>query len=430
MNYQLLQGDNRQVMRTLPAKSVHCIATSSPYFNLRAYSGDQDVDWEAMEYSPMPGLPPISIPAWRGSLGNEPTIEAFIGHLLLCLRECHRALRDDGCCFWNLGDSYNGSGGSGGDYNAGGIREGQPKAKGSKVGALKNKDLCMVPARFALAAQADGWYVRSRIIWAKGVSFMPNYAGSCMPESVTDRPTKSDEDIYLLTKQPNYFWDQEAVKEQSIAGYNGSRFDVGKSADARKHLAAISTRDRSNQDGSSGRSLRSVWVINPQPFSAKDLGFDNIDHFAVWPSTLVTPMIKAATSEHGCCTACGAQWERVVERCERLTIPRLIEGREGENTKMNGPSGWNSYKTTGFRPTCTCNADIVPATVLDPFNGSGTTGATAAMLGRDYIGIDLSADYIELAHARIREAINASGRVPVVRVGKVTDFADMPLFAD
>jgi len=429
------------VMRTLPAKSVHCIATSSPYFNLRAYSGDQDVDWESMEYSPMPGLPPISIPAWRGSLGNEPTLEAFIGHLLLCLRECHRALRDDGCCFWNLGDSYNGSGGSGGDYNAGGIRDGQPKAKGSKVGTLKNKDLCMVPARFALAAQADGWYVRSRIIWAKGVSFMPNYAGSCMPESVTDRPTKSDEDIYLLTKQPNYFWDQEAVKEQSIAGYNGSRFDVGKSADTRKHLAVISTKDRSNQDGSSGRSLRSVWVINPQPFSAKGLGFDNIDHFAVWPSTLVAPMIKAATSEYGCCSACGAQYERVVERGDVVINPasvnkqpvRMSATAAGQGRNGLGKSSLAMMRETtnlGFHPTCTCNAGIVPCTVLDPFNGSGTTGATAAMLGRDYIGIDLSADYIELAHARIREAINASGRVPVVRVGKVQDFADMPLFAD
>lgn len=369
----------------------------------------------------MPGLPPIAVAAWRGSLGNEPTLEAFIGHLILCLREWHRVLRDDGCCFVNLGDSF------------------------------EDKDLCMVPARFALAAQADGWYVRSRIIWAKGVSFLSNYAGSCMPESVQDRPSKSDEDIYLLTKQPNYFWDQEAVKEKAIAGYNGSRFDTGKSADARKHMAAISTKDRSNQDGGSGRSLRSVWVINPQPFSAKDLGFDNIDHFAVWPPALVAPMIKAATSEHGVCSACGSPWKRVVEKDNpRLTndayqskaaTPKMMSGagigRNDYGTNRTGLAkpGWRelppaSSVTTGFAPACACNADIVPATVLDPFGGSGTTAATACALGRNAISIDLSADYIELAHARIREAINASGRAYVAPTCKAADFADMPLFSD
>ena len=87
-------------------------------------------------------------------------------------------------------------------------------------------------------------------------------------------------------------------------------------------------------------------------------------------------------------------------------------------------------QTTGFRPTCTCNADIVPATVLDPFGGSGTTAATACALGRNAISIDLSADYIQLQEARIREAINASGRAPVVRVGKATDYESMPLFAE
>jgi DNA modification methylase len=425
MNYQLLTGDSRTVLRTLAPKSVHAIITSPPYFNLRSYSGEQDVDWEAFEYAPMPGLPPLSIPAWRGGLGNEPTIEMYIGHLVLCLREWWRVLRDDGCAFVNLGDSFAGSGGAGGDYNAGGIREGQPKFKPIKPkGGIKAKDLYMVPARFALAAQADGWYVRSRIIWAKGVSFLADYAGSCMPESVTDRPTKSDEDIYLLTKQPKYFWDNEAVKEPSTG-------QTGKAASFKRttkdnlipNQSAMQHRtDRSDTVDTGGRSLRSVWVINPQ-------GYDGA-HFAVWPPALVAPMIKAATSEHGVCGGCGAPWARVVEKQGRITIPRLTEGDEGENSKMNGPGAWNAYITTGWQPTCTCNAAIVPATVLDPFGGSGTTAATACALGRNAISIDISTDYIQLQEERIAAAINDSGRAYVPPTCKPADFADMPLFAE
>jgi DNA modification methylase len=424
MNYQLLTGDSRTVLRTLAPKSVHAIITSPPYFNLRSYSGEQDVDWEAFEYAPMPGLPPLSIPAWRGGLGNEPTIEMYIGHLILCLREWWRVLRDDGCCFVNLGDSFAGSG-KGGQSEEKRSENWQPVYgnKGKRYG-LKSKDLCLVPARFALAAQADGWYVRSRIIWAKGVSFLADYAGSCMPESVTDRPTKSDEDIYLLTKQPKYFWDQEAVKEPSTG-------QTGKAASFKRttkdnlipNQSAMQHRtDRSDTVDTGGRSLRSVWVINPQ-------GYDGA-HFAVWPPALVAPMIKAATSEHGVCGDCGAPWARVVEKQGRITIPRLTEGDEGENSKMNGPGAWNAYITTGWQPTCTCNAAIVPATVLDPFGGSGTTAATACALGRNAISIDISTDYIQLQEERIAAAINDSGRAYVPPTCKPADFADMPLFAE
>jgi DNA modification methylase len=424
MNYQLLTGDSRTVLRTLAPKSVHAIITSPPYFNLRSYSGEQDVDWEAFEYAPMPGLPPLSIPAWRGGLGNEPTIEMYIGHLILCLREWWRVLRDDGCCFVNLGDSFAGSG-KGGQSEEKRSENWQPVYgnKGKRYG-LKSKDLCLVPARFALAAQADGWYVRSRIIWAKGVSFLADYAGSCMPESVTDRPTKSDEDIYLLTKQPKYFWDQEAVKEPSTG-------QTGKAASFKRttkdnlipNQSAMQHRtDRSDTVDTGGRSLRSVWVINPQ-------GYDGA-HFAVWPPALVAPMIKAATSEHGVCGGCGAPWARVVEKQGRITIPRLTEGDEGENSKMNGPGAWNAYITTGWQPTCTCNAAIVPATVLDPFGGSGTTAATACALGRNAISIDISTDYIQLQEERIAAAINDSGRAYVPPTCKPADFADMPLFAE
>jgi len=373
----------------------------------------------------MPGLSMLTIAPMRCGLGNEPTLEAYIGHLILCLRSWHRVLRDDGSCFVNLGDSFAGSGGAGGDYNAGGIREGQPKFKPRKpTNGIKAKDLQLVPARFALAAQADGWYVRSRIIWAKGVSFLPDYAGSCMPESVTDRPTKSDEDIYLLTKQPSYFWDNETVKEKSINQVAWP--EVGKSTNDARRLV-ISGGNTKPMEAKSSRSLRSVWVINPQ-------GYDGA-HFAVWPEKLVAPMVKAATSEYGCCAQCGAPWERVVERTDQLDPSAkgsyFDKGKTGVNGAGRVQHGERYIKqATGWQATCTCVADVIPCTVCDPFSGSGTTGAVAVALGRDYIGIDLSTDYVELAHERIREAINESGRARIQPVAKETDFADLPMFME
>ena len=543
MNYQLLHGDNRQVLRTLPAKSVHAIVTSPPYFNLRAYSGDQALDWEAMEYSPMPGLPPISIAAWRGSLGNEPTLEAFIGHLVLCLREWHRVLRDDGCCFVNLGDSYNGSGGAGGDYNAGGIREGQPKAKGSKVGTLKNKDLCMVPARFALAAQADGWYLRQDIIWAKAESG-DDREGNAMPNSVTDRCQTSHEYVFLLAKCPQYFFDSEAIKEpaRDWGTRDRSKFRNGTTDGKLKHHGL----DKSYKMG----LRRSVWRINPRPFSAKSLGFTDIDHFATMPADLAGICIKAGSSEHGVCSACGSPWRRVVERTDQPDTSAkgsyFDKGKTGIDGNGRVQAGERYIKqATGFAPTCTCNLEginyaaddmeiietptgervaddptmqtgrkglnrprgenegrrpitryeqrqyamqlrnsdyrehmeheagsafahyiridasgarpvpgdmldswiargwiervavptftpypVAPSVVLDPFGGSGTTAATAVALGRNAISIDLSAEYMALQEARIREAINASGRAYVAPTCKAADFADMPLFSE
>ena len=157
--------------------SIHAVITSPPYWGLRKYAGEQGIEWDAVTYAPMAGLPEIEIPAMRCGLGEEPTPESYIGHLILVMREMWRVLSDDGTAWVNLGDSYNGSGGAGGDYSEDGLKFGQPKYPGRRISGLKPKDLVMIPARFALAAQADGRYLRSDIIWSK-----PNP----MPESVTD----------------------------------------------------------------------------------------------------------------------------------------------------------------------------------------------------------------------------------------------------
>ena len=199
-------------------------------------------------------------------LGAESTPEAFIGHLMLVMREMWRVLRDDGVCFVNLGDSYNGSGGAGGDYGPGGIKEGQPKFPGRKISALKPKDLMMIPARFALAAQADGWYLRSDIIWHK-----PNP----MPESVTDRPTKSHEYVYLLTKSEKYFYDAEAVKEENAGKLpygDKLEFKMNDEAAQGKHgkssmFAGGSKQEYIEKYYTNGRNRRSVWTIATSPYN-------------------------------------------------------------------------------------------------------------------------------------------------------------------
>jgi len=278
---QLYQGHVLDVLRALAAGSVHCVVTSPPYWGLRDYSLPP-IEWPAVSYAPMAGLPPVEIEGcaegcehvweeeqhrvmtgggvesstlgvlsgghgmsedghkrtlersrydasqgqhcqlcggWRGCLGLEPTVEMFVGHIVLVARELWRVLRDDGTFWLNFGDSYSGGGGYAPDApsnQGGGMNRRAKEFESSKrraAGNLKPKDLIGIPWRVAFALQADGWYLRSDIVWAKGVSFCSTYSGSCMPESVTDRPTKGHEYVFLLAKSKSYFYDAEAVKE-------------------------------------------------------------------------------------------------------------------------------------------------------------------------------------------------------------------------
>jgi len=257
-----------------------------------------------------------------------------------------------------------------------------------------------------------------------------------MPESVTDRPTKAHEYIFLLTKSQRYYYDADAVKEPFAdermgnpgAYKNGYSDGAGRSDANTKGLAWLK-----GQSGQvSGRNRRSVWTVATAPYSGA--------HFATFPPALIEPCILAGTSEHGCCAQCGAPWERVMEHrsgdTEASHRPKRTAGMSSATSTLslsgNGSKEWakRGGKTAhlGWQATCACNADVNPCTVLDPFNGSGTTGAVACAHNRNYIGIDLSADYIELAHQRIREAINDSGRAYIAPVCKVADFVDLPLF--
>jgi len=444
----LTQADALRI--PLPDKSVQTIVTSPPYWGLRDYGlatwegGDPECDHRqgplASPKSTLQGytgetvklatgtMPYRDICAKCGAIrhdagiGLEPTPEQYIANMVALGRELWRVLRDDGTLWMNLGDSYASS--PAGHKNRNMNERFSPNHQtpvtfgGNKrntvVGSLKPKDLCGIPWRVALAYQADGWYLRSDIIWHK-----PNP----MPESVTDRPTKAHEYIFLLTKRPRYFYDADAVREENTTSQGSADNPQAKLLKRPDKVAFYSER----YYNPSGRNRRTVWTIATQPYSGA--------HFATFPEALVEPCVKAGTSERGCCPECGKPWERVVEK---LKPPYKDTRTPGAHTatgdgKISGArlQEWlnaNPPQTLGFRPTCDHDHDPIPCTVLDPFAGSGTTGVVARRLGRRFVGLDLSAEYLQLARKRLGlDALDAWN----TGAGKVTDdgIDALPLFA-
>lgn len=386
--WDLLIGSALDRLADLPDRSIHTICTSPPYYGLRAYAGDQVVEWPEVAFYPMPGLaafmPPVVIPAQRAALGSEGDLLAYVGHLVAIFRACRRVLCEDGTLWLNLGDSYSGSGRPVNPNGKQGTNKGtqfEPDNSGFVPVGLKPKDLIGVPWRVALALQADGWFLRSDVIWHKR---------SPMPESVTDRPTKAHEYVFLLAKSARYFYDSVAVAETAVIGANGSSF-VSEYDKATKPGLGLSDRFDSPT-----RNRRSVWSLASQPYAGA--------HFATWPPALVEPMILAGTSARGCCPACGAPWVRVVKREDGKVRAVATTGPHGDHGFLGKGriDDMPAPVTTGWRPSCACDAgDPLPCVVLDPFTGSGTTGAVAVELGRRFVGIELSDQYADLASQRI-----------------------------
>ena len=265
----LRHGDALEVLRSLPAGIAQTCVTSPPYWGLRDYGA-------------------------AGQLGLETTPEDYVSRLVEVFREVRRVLRDDGTLWCNLGDSYASSTGTktngpqqsrNGQQGVVGPRDKHPSASRANLTAFKNygeckpKDLVGIPWRVAFALQSDGWWLRSDVIWAK-----PNP----MPESVTDRPTKAHEYVFLLAKSERYFYDAEAIAEPSAQPFGLARLTGQHKMDA----GGFSTNGHgastlgSNQ-GTAERNRRSVWTVTTEPFPEA--------HFAVMPQALVEPCVLAGS---------------------------------------------------------------------------------------------------------------------------------------
>lgn len=314
------------LLAPLPDKSVQCVVTSPPYWGMRDY-----------------GL--------EDGIGLEETFDEFLATMVDMGREIHRVLRDDGTFWMNLGDAYaqkkTGATSSGGVFGKG-RTDGRKSYESEKARGraafkkrnlipegLKSKDLMGIPWRVALAMQADGWYLRSDIIWHK-----PNP----MPESVADRPAKAHEYIFLLTKRAKYYYDADAIREPHSEAtlkrikypHHPSKRGGGDRLEHGHGFKKGGSRDYMVEKGQIyytnplGRNRRTVWTITTQAFPGA--------HFATFPEALVEPMIKAGSPVGG--------------------------------------------------------------VVLDPFVGSGTTGVVARRLERKFVGLDLSAEYLQIAQRR------------------------------
>lgn len=413
----LLTGDALEQLRQLPDECIHCCVTSPPYFGLRNYGID-------------------------GQIGLEQTPDEYVARLVEVFREVRRVLRSDGTFWLNIGDSYArnpSKGGSGpkGKNNAfyGDSYTDAQTAVGRSFGEAKEKDLLMIPATVALALRADGWHLRSNITWTKG---------SVMPESVKDRPSSAHESVFMLSKTPKYFYDlvavQEAPAESSLKRIAQPNFKNQKGGD--KDYANGTNSNRSarktleNFAANPTRQLRNHWHINPEPL--RDA------HFAAFPTRLSSRCIQAATSEYGCCGGCGAPYKRIVVKGEPDAEHMAACGADNSGgydgvsqkdyasaqaqdasaTKARILAGMRKKETVGWEKTCQCNTDsVMPALVLDPFSGSGTTALSAVRLGRDAIGIDLNHEYHDIAVRRLSDpngkCLDTNGERLPFKEGKV-----------
>lgn len=425
------QGNCLDILPQLEAESAQCVVTSPPYWGLRKYAGEQEFVWNddhcehewgadiladtrhesfkdwgnaVKEGRPIPEAPHIKISqganckqcgAWRGAYGLEPTPEMYVDHTVEILRGIRRVLRPDGVVFWNIGDSYaSQAGGYDTSGSHGTSAQVSAKAQAAAVcgkqrkpaSGLKQKDLCLIPFRVALAAQADEWWVRSVIIWSK-----PNP----MPESVKDRPSESHEYIIMLTKQARYYWDMDAVREP-LSETNGGWQRGITNPDYHVKERGDGGHPVGNRRPLAGRNIRSVWEFPTQPYPEA--------HFAVFPEKLPERCILAATSEKGNCSKCGEPWVRDIKSQSNYKQREPAHVPNNSSTKVDS-TGWEppTINMMGWKAQCSCGVKPESAVVLDPFSGAGTTLWVAKRLGRNGIGLDVSAEYCELAVERSRQ---------------------------
>lgn len=382
MTITILHGNCMDTLATLADESVHACVTSPPYWSLRDYQTAAQ-PWPAVTYAPMPGLPPcVHVPAMTCSLGLEPTLEAFIGHIVLVFREVRRVLRADGTLWVNMGDSYVGNRGAEAWGPSAKARQGRAIASRRRdnapvprsdvrVPGLKAKDMVGQPWRVAFALQADGWWLRSEVIWDK-----PNP----MPESTKDRPTKAHEQLFLLSKSERYWYDHDAIKEPASGNAHPRKAISGWAAGEGTHSAIAHARPGNNGVGwghgtapkprTVGRKAGGAYVDGKSERLGRGPGWRVKDN----------PSMDAALANVVTHRAKRSVWRiptEAVKEAHFATFP----------TKLVEPCILASCPPGGV--------------VLDPFGGSGTVGLVADRHQRHGLLCELSATYIAIARRRL-----------------------------
>lgn len=310
-------GDAATVLASFPESSVDCCITSPPYWCLRDYDHPDQIGY------------------------NEP-LERYLDRLVEVFRQVRRVLCSTGTLWINVGDCYV-----------------DPIKESLAAGAgLRSKNLVGVPWRLALALQADGWYLRSDVIWHRLNAF---------PESVADRPSRDHEYLFLLAASERYYYDARSIREPGVIA-KGTRSRVAH----RNGTIGEHGRQPWTPDGFRGK--RTVWTTATSQGSG--------EHYATYPIDLVEPCVLAGTSAYGRCSICHAPCVRDVDGGD-LPAPLTVADER-------------------WRSTCSCVAPVAPCVVLDPFAGSGTTCLAAALHGRESIGIDLNPAYLATAVRRLQ----------------------------
>ncbi len=398
---KIIHGNALSVLRKLPSDSVDCIVTSPPYWRMRNYGEDANAVWGGEEdcehewevpatkrirgsydradvSTNKKGLQPKVLNhgrfckkcgAWYGQLGMEPTVDMYLEHLLQITSELKRVLKPHGVMFWVHGDCY------------------------------VDKCLMLQASRFAIRmVDEQGWTLRNEIIWWK-----LNHT----PESAKDRLTRSYEHVLMFVKsKKNYWFDLDAIREpHKLSSLKRVKHGWHGRICENHAMSGVAGKDRMETCHPLGKNPGNVWVINTQPFSARKLGFESVDHFAAFPTKLAERCITA-----GCpkwiCTECGEPRRRIV-----VATGKVI-GRQRKSTSKTGvhvgvsPTSSLITKSVKEKVTigwtkCECNAGWESGVVLDPFLGSGTTALAALRLGRRFIGIEINGDYCRIAHKRI-----------------------------
>ncbi|KKM27101.1 hypothetical protein LCGC14_1578090 [marine sediment metagenome] len=444
---KIIQGDALQQLKELPEKSINMCMTSPPYWALRDYGTDVETIWDGEEDCEHDWNSETKVwhgdrgkgkhkevftdlkeqksehhfcskcNAWKGQLGLEPTFDLYIKHLCDIFDEVKRVLRDDGTCWINLGDTYN-AGRSGG--HAGGKKvfgdnennlEAYPKQSGVNVDGIKAKSLVMIPFRFAIEMVNRGWILRNTIIWHKR---------NCMPSSVKDRFTVDFEYLFFFTKNKKYYFETQyephttkenrpdgIVREREF-GYD-TKYPEVRGFKTKPNLKQPQTSQKHGQDinyDEQGRNKRTVWSINPRPFSEA--------HFAVYPEELCETPIKAGCPEF-VCKKCGNP-KRLIQKVGKnygfnFRVRDVQKGRIKHEDRKASEKEVKEYKEGEMERKineiviskgCNCNVGFTLGIVLDPFFGAGTTGLVALKQKKKFIGIELNKEYIEIAKKRLK----------------------------